>query len=66
VDLKAFLFLFFIALRLVKIELPSVRKQLRIKGKEREGCRESRSGTRGGEVQGEGKMGDEKTAERHR
>jgi len=48
VDFKAFPFLFFIALRLVKIELPSVRKQLRVKGKEREGCRESRSGTRGG------------------
>jgi len=48
VDFKAFPFLFFIALWLVKIELPSVRKQLRVKGKEREGRRESRSGTRGG------------------
>lgn len=67
VDFKAFPFLFFIALRLIKIELPSVRRQLRIKGKEREGCGESREAgqeAEGGE--GAGEMGDEKTTERHR
>lgn len=50
--LQGFFLLIFIALRLVKIKLPSVRKQWRIKGKERMGCRESRSGTRGGRNRG--------------
>lgn len=56
VDFKAFPFLFFIALRLIKIELPSVRRQLRIKGKEREGCGESREA--GQEAEGGGGRGD--------